>query len=268
MVIFFRMDMIQLELKDMQKVSLDILKDVHAFCVSNNINYSLAYGTLLGAVRHRGFIPWDDDIDIVMPRPDYERFKKTFKSKCGYELVKEEDSYIAFMRVCDCTQTVACESLWPWTKRKNLGLWIDIFPLDALEDDKKEFSKRMAYLERLFDRQLKARNATVLHSKNVDFVQNLKQVVKHILFSHIDISKINQAILCEAMRYTWSEASKCSQLVCGGNSDKEFFDKKLFEQTMLMPFEDAKFCVAQGWDEILRANYGDYMTSVRDKEKG
>ena len=60
--------------RELQLFSLDILKDVHAFCEKEKIKYSLAYGTLIGAVRHQGFIPWDNDIDIIMPRPEYERF--------------------------------------------------------------------------------------------------------------------------------------------------------------------------------------------------
>ena len=111
----------QLELADIQKLSLGILKDVHDFCMSHGITYSLAYGTMLGAVRHKGFIPWDDDIDIVMPRPDYERFKKSFKSQCGNALVTEQESYIAFSRVCDTRHTVASKSLWPWMSNPNMG---------------------------------------------------------------------------------------------------------------------------------------------------
>ena len=64
----------EMTLKDVQGVSLDILKDVHSFCESHHIRYSLAYGTLIGAIRHKGFIPWDDDVDIVIPRPDFTRF--------------------------------------------------------------------------------------------------------------------------------------------------------------------------------------------------
>ena len=69
----------EMALKEIQQVSLDILKDVHQFCINNGIHYSLCYGTLLGAIRHNGFIPWDDDIDIMMPRPDYDRFVNTYK---------------------------------------------------------------------------------------------------------------------------------------------------------------------------------------------
>ena len=68
----------ELTLKELQQASLDILKDVHSFCEANQIQYSIAYGTLIGALRHKGFIPWDDDVDIVMPRPDFERFCKIY----------------------------------------------------------------------------------------------------------------------------------------------------------------------------------------------
>jgi lipopolysaccharide cholinephosphotransferase len=67
----------ELSLEEIKRVALDILQDVADFCERNSLRYFLAYGTLLGAVRHRGFIPWDDDIDICMPRSDYERFLQT-----------------------------------------------------------------------------------------------------------------------------------------------------------------------------------------------
>ena len=91
---------------DIQQVSLDILKDIHSFCQKENIKYSLAYGTLIGAIRHRGFIPWDDDVDIMMPRPDYERFIRTYHSAQGYEILPEgEESMIAMARVYDVQRT-------------------------------------------------------------------------------------------------------------------------------------------------------------------
>ena len=117
----------------------------------------------------------------------------------------------------------------------------------------------MKKLDGLFEKQLKARNALVHPSKDFTLVQNVKQAIKNILFAGVSVEKVNSEIIAEATRLDWNAATKCSQLVCGGNGDKEFFDKNLFQETVLMPFENCEFCVATGWDEILKANYGDYM---------
>lgn len=75
---------------ELRKIQIEILKSIHNYCQENNLRYSLAYGTLLGAVRHKGFIPWDDDIDIMMPRPDYEQFLKGYR---GYNEFYQVQDY-------------------------------------------------------------------------------------------------------------------------------------------------------------------------------
>ena len=98
----------ELTLKDLQQVSLELLVDVHEFCVNNNIRYSIAYGTLIGALRHKGFIPWDDDVDLMMPRPDYERFCHSFCSN-KFKLIyygNDKTALAGFARVVDCNKTV------------------------------------------------------------------------------------------------------------------------------------------------------------------
>lgn len=84
-----------LRIEDIKRISLDILIDVHEFCVNNNIHYSLGYGTMLGAVRHKGFIPWDDDIDIIMLRQDYEKFIKSYRSE-NYDIIYHDKKKIIF----------------------------------------------------------------------------------------------------------------------------------------------------------------------------
>ena len=129
----------EMTLQEVQKVSLDILKDVHDFCESHNIKYSLAYGTLLGAVRHKGFIPWDDDVDIIIPRPDYERFCREYYSSHGYKLYCPEDpaNYMVFARVCDNEHTLV-KTNHPWASEQT-GVWIDIFPFEGLPSDEGDF---------------------------------------------------------------------------------------------------------------------------------
>ena len=69
----------EMNIQEVQHISLELLKEVHEFCVENDVKYTLFSGTLIGAIRHHGFIPWDDDLDIAMPRPDYEKFIHSFK---------------------------------------------------------------------------------------------------------------------------------------------------------------------------------------------
>ena len=94
--------------KELQDFSLEILTDIADFCEKEGLKYSLAYGTLLGAIRHKGFIPWDDDIDIIMPREDYNRFRETYKNRkfIFVDSNNTPDCFIAFGRVCDTERTI------------------------------------------------------------------------------------------------------------------------------------------------------------------
>jgi len=148
----------QLSLREIQDVSCDILKVVHEFCIENKIQYSLAYGTLLGAVRHHGFIPWDDDIDIIMPRPDYLRFCKSFHAS-GYQVFSHEttpDCIIGYARVCDMERTIVYGSTWT---QKRTGLWVDIFPIDGAENNRNDFEQRCLKVKKIFADMQVHRNA-------------------------------------------------------------------------------------------------------------
>ena len=129
---------------ELKSLMLSILKDVDTFCRTNNIRYFLTYGTLIGAVRHKGFIPWDDDVDICMPRPDYMRFMKEYnheyyKAYCA-EFTPGWDHFIA--KVCD-DRTIIDEG-----HGDKCGVYIDVFPLDGWP--KGEISKLIHYRRVLF----------------------------------------------------------------------------------------------------------------------
>ena len=120
----------RLSLEEVQAKCLDIMLDVHDFCLKNGIKYSMSGGTLLGAVRHKGFIPWDDDVDIFMLRPDYDRFVSTYESPRYVLMSMERDKWysLPFAHVADVTET---EIEWmnvPFC-HENGGVKIDIFPI-------------------------------------------------------------------------------------------------------------------------------------------
>ena len=134
-------------LEEMKRLELEILLDVASFCERNGIRYSLCAGTLLGAVRHRGFIPWDDDIDVMMPRDDFERFVREYRSDKPYRVADartDKDFPFPFAVVND-TRTVKVELKLRRRCTRTLGVGVDIFPLDRvpgrLEDAKAYYTR-------------------------------------------------------------------------------------------------------------------------------
>ena len=260
----------ELSLKDMQQVLLGMMSKIHDFCIENDLHYSLAYGSLLGAVRHKGFIPWDDDLDIFMPRPDYNRFVETFKSRDGLMLVPPgKDSYIAIARVCDTEQTIFSSTL-PWhnVKGVELGLWIDIFPIDGIDDTRELFRERMLKNVVLRKKQLAARRALPPISLKNSLKQNIKQILRKIRYFNLDIHKINHQILGQCLEIPYETCSHCSQVACTESLDKQFYEKKLFETYVEMPFEGKSFKTVSDWDSALSIVYGkDYMQPPPPKDR-
>ena len=144
----------ELSKEEIKNIQMEILKSIHLFCVEHNLRYSLAYGTLLGAIRHKGYIPWDDDVDIMMPRPDYERFIKeysNYESKYTVQTHINDPSYfLAFAKVYDNRTELV---IFP-TKT---GVFVDVFPIDGLPDSEEE-------TQRYYERRLKLIFKNILYT--------------------------------------------------------------------------------------------------------
>ncbi|MBR1784599.1 MAG: LicD family protein [Bacteroidales bacterium] len=250
----------ELTLKELQFFSLDILKDIHEFCIKNNIRYSLAYGTLIGAVRHKGFIPWDDDIDIIMPRPDYDLFAAIYKSEKYLFSSAEHDSdcLISFGRVCDANKTTVRTAI-PWHKR-TYGVWIDVFPVDAAEDDFVQFTNRVHRNSKLLLELQHSRRALAPISTGTTLSLQIKQFARKILFLNGTFtSSIIRAINKRAELYEYGTTNHWGLLSFNSYKEKDYHEANLLESVCLMDFEDSKFYVMSGYDAYLKHLYGDYM---------
>ena len=252
-----------LTLQEIQAQSLDILQTVHDFCLANGIKYSLAYGTLIGAVRHKGFIPWDDDIDILMPRPDYDRFCASFRAPgLGLLWEKSEDYYLTYCRVFD-TEKTACHSILPVGKNYKGGVWIDVFPADGVSDDFDDFSANIKQYKRLWMLQMRYRYAQT-SVKDILRTCGFKDAcillaIKASLQGRKKLGKINAEMRDNARRIPFGKTEHWSQLCVLDDGIRNYQLHADFDETVDAPFEGRSFKIMKGYDRFLRNVYGDYM---------
>jgi len=247
--------------EDEQKViMLDILSEIDRFCTENNLRYSLAYGTLLGAIRHKGFIPWDDDIDIVMDRENYERFCSLFNNKRNdsYKLVSTDNTpgyYLLSAKVCD-TRTVLVEAV------KNpieLGVYVDIFVNDYLSSDYKKAKQIVNKINRIFRI---IRITSIPDRKGRAWYKRLLLRFAHLFSIFINRNELLERVQriaksCEADK----DSEYCGSVTSLYYGEREIMKSEWWEGKMnRVQFED-RFCyVPQAYDSILSQLYGDYMT--------
>lgn len=258
----------EMSLQDVQRVSYKILKDIHQFCLKENIRYTLQGGTLLGAVRHKGFIPWDDDVDIAMPRPDYERFILTYKSDKGYRLFSRElpstrDVHLAFSRVCDTKDTyVDCKAM-PWIS-EDTGVWVDIFPLDGIDNpsnwDHNILSPtwwRYKTIWILWQIVRWRRRAEKPYNMCVSYSHKRVWLIGKML-SFIPYSIIDKQInLLRSVPFDNSEYYIQGAYMAYGQ--REIHRTDLFKSMKLIEFCDESFYTLSDYNQALKEKFGNYM---------
>ena len=246
----------EIKTEEFKKISLDVLIAVHNFCEHNEIRYSLACGTLIGAIRHKGYIPWDDDIDIYMVREDYNRFISIFPQSYlqKYSLIALENSKewnCAFAKVYD-ERTIMIED--KRTDIKNLGIGIDIFPIDFAPDDAEEWNHY-------------ERNRKVL--RGLYEMKELRWRSTRSFFKNILVEICSLPLLPFSSRFWAERMNSYAQKYNGTESDyyaencyglpNNRFPKSDFSHTIDWPFENHFLKIMVGYDDYLRRFYGDYM---------
>lgn len=259
---------IMMDIKDIKKewnaTILDILKAFMKICKDNGLTCYCCAGTAIGAVRHHGIIPWDDDIDVIMPRPDYDRLLEIAKTADfgKYEIITpyDDETYpLYFSKLSNRNTTLIEDRQIPCV----IGLYVDIFPLDATDDD-------VAKAKRLKDRYTKIINRLNAVSTHNTFGEYLSLLKKKEEWGRFAIKTL--AFFCRsAMRrhlirqmdrlshlYDYDKA-KNVQVYTGSYGHREVFPKSWLGKGKEFPFEDTTVLLPECYDEYLRHFFNDYM---------
>lgn len=248
----------EISVREGQIIALKILKHIDSVCKKLNIQYWATFGTLIGAVRHQGFIPWDDDLDIAMKRDDYQKFIE-------YCINNKEDLFPYYIdhftinKLCPFYIARFCDSRYKLTfdyaKDYTSGFFVDIYPYDGIGDDLdywKSIWKRILFVKRLEglsigDRYKKSKNTrTCIVNYFISRIGKLKGR-NYWLYKLDSIER----------KYKWEESSLVGIPVW---TERPYqIEKEWFSKTIYLPFEDFQLPVPVGYDELLKVIYGDYM---------
>lgn len=254
-----------LNTREKQKASLEVLNFLHSFSKEKGLIYYLAYGTLIGAVRHHGFIPWDDDVDVFIPRPDYEKLLKIFHDPSGN------------FKLCTCFNDPTY--VLPYAKIQNMktnrilpdgtildeGIGIDLFPLDGISGDICEAEQLFRKENEKF-RHIVQRYDRLRYTQAKDPVSFLKSIVGKTYYKTGYLKRIGQQ---NSKNPFLSDYNNCSRVVpaIGVHSGAfRIFEKEWFEP-IEMEFEGFELTGPKGYDEILKMIYGDYMIVPPEEDR-
>lgn len=249
----------QLNEEEIKEVELGVMDYIHNLCQKENINYSLAYGTLLGAVRHKGYIPWDDDVDISLKRDEYDKLYQAVLRDNDpiYKVASWENDArypYPFYRVYDARTVYENNYI---ENDIDLGICVDVFPFDYYADVNKEMAKLDTY------RRLSVYTLYGIHSKNA----GLKNIIRYLLVLVFRLTRVK----------TWNKKMNLLSMQDNDNDSIDYlmenkrtstkFEKTLLDKVMDSPFEDRTYKIPEASHQILSAIYGDDFMEIPPVEK-
>lgn len=243
-----------------KEILIGTFKAFDKFCDDNNIKYFACGGTAIGAVRHKGIIPWDDDIDVCMLRDDYNRFVE-LKDKCmgtQYRIVDYNDKgyYLPFAKFMDNNSTI-------WEVEENsfiLGVFIDVFPLNYTDDSNKENKKfQHKYIKAFTDYVTAQKKYSFVRLVKKQGLTGLKLYVKHLIYKSIQSLLFQRFRKLDEFIKNNKEGNFLLNYFTPYKVEKETFPKEWFQTQIEVPFEDTSIKIPNGYEMYLTQLFGDYM---------
>ena len=245
-------------LKKLQQKELESLIYFDDFCKKHELRYFLLGGCVIGAIRHNGFIPWDDDIDVMMPRRDYERMLKLWKQHESNErfLMLTTDGNVftgnSFATLIDTSATMVKEN------QKDIdvphGIVTDVFPLDGCPD-----GKLQRYLQYYHAMMYSLYITEVVPSKHGGAVKFISSILLKLVPSRERRTKIWKKHERKMTRYAFNTHKKCTELCAGPHYMRNEYPQEAFKDVVYHEFEGLSVPIPQGYDAYLRMAFGDYM---------
>lgn len=256
-------------LSKLQELQLDTLKEVNRICNKFNIKYYIIAGTLIGAIRHKGFIPWDDDIDIAMMREEYDQFMNC----CQGELLDRYSvqNYKTDIDVCHALTRVCIRGTYVDDKysehlRFHKEAYIDIFPLDNVPDDNRMLKRQKGKIE-IIDRLIKYK-ACIIHRNGPLFSKYIAKKVIMLLLLPISFKSLQRNREKYMKEYSKEDTLRVCSTASKYGFKKQVMLRSIYGRPTLIEFEGGMYPAPQEWDTYLKQLYGNYfILPSEDKRK-
>lgn len=252
-----------IDINEQKRIMLIMMDYIDSFCRSNNIKYFLYGGSLIGAIRHKGYIPWDDDIDICMMRQDYDKFLAIFSDPNNrYRLITPETNpgyYLPTAKVYD-DATILKEKV---SAGVPIGVFIDVFPLDYSFDDYNEacsFGKKVGFYRKIVD----IKNITLDTKRKI--LKNILLLFLKVLVVPFTRKYAIKKICSLSEKYKTKPTKYVGQFTKMTYESREIYDSKWFENALDVTFEGRQYSIPKEYDLVLKTEFGDYM-KLPPKEK-
>jgi len=263
----------RIDLEEQKQIELEMLLYVDKICRDNNIVYSLDGGTLIGALRHKGFIPWDDDIDILLLREEYERLIDIIRKDNRYKVFipGEQDNYFyGFTKIID-KRTVSYNRIEKKLGFPEMGVFIDIFPYDNIPQSKMEYmiSQVKKYQKRAIISN--KRGTYVYPDKKIKMaIKKVLQYPMHLIYSGKSTAYWIGKAVKEAKSYSKEDIGYVGDFfgnLTMGTGKKVIFPREVFKEYTEALFEGHYFSIIKNYDKYLSKMYGDYMTPPPEEKR-